>query len=107
MPSGIMVLDYNKHGKHLVVDGVMYLVYKNTYLNETYTNPGYGAKQVENMTRLYADMASTMPVSTSHGDPHVMVPFAMEDEGRLGPMLIHSFLILRVRKSGLGSTTSH
>ena len=41
------------------------------------------AKQVENR-KLYAGKSSERPVARVHGGLHTLVPFAVEDGGRLG-----------------------
>jgi hypothetical protein len=47
------------------------------------TIPYYAANHVDDR-RFYADKSSTEHVATVHGGPHVLVPFALEDGGRLG-----------------------
>ncbi len=39
-----------------------------------------------------ADRTSRQPIAASHGGPHVMVPFAIEDGGKLGA---HTQALLR------------
>ena len=55
----------------------------NTKLRETTEVPGYAAKLVENK-KFYADKASERPVARIHGGLHTLIPFAVEDGGRLG-----------------------
>jgi hypothetical protein len=42
--------------------------------------------------KFYAEKASAQPIVAIHGGPHVPVPFAMEDGGRLGA---HAIALLR------------
>ncbi len=42
--------------------------------------------------KFLADRTSTQPISTIHGGPHILVPFAVEDGGRLGA---HAHALLR------------
>ena len=86
-----MVLDFFGEGQHLVMDAVVTTVYRNTVLHQVSTIPGYAAKQAEDR-KFYADRTSADPVSSIHGGPHVLVPFAMEDGGRLGA---HAQALLR------------
>ena len=86
-----MVLNHYKPGKHLLLDGVVTSVYMNTCPRYTTTVPGYAAKQDEDK-KFYADRASASPSSIAHGGPHVLVPFAIEDGGRLGAHA-HVFLL--------------
>ena len=79
----IVVLDYHVPGKHLLLDGVVITAYKNTRHMETKTIHGDTAKMVED-TKLYADMTSERQVARIHGGRHTLVPFAVEDGGRLG-----------------------
>ena len=46
-PRDIVVLDYTAPGKHLLLDGVVTTVYKNTRQRETRAIPGYAAKLAE------------------------------------------------------------
>ncbi len=78
-----MVLDYHAPGRHLLLDGVVTTVYRNTKQRETSEIPGYAAKLVEDR-KLYADKTSERPVARIHGGLHTLVPFAVEDGGRLG-----------------------
>ena len=50
---------------------------------------------------MYVDKSSTEPVATIHGGPHVLVPSALEDGGRLGAhahALLRSFAALAIEK---------
>ncbi len=55
------------------------------------TIPGYAAKQTEKK-KFLADMTSRQPIAAMHGGPHILVPFAIEDGGRLGA---HAQALLR------------
>jgi len=63
----------------------------NTMLHKVATVPGYAAKQAEDR-KFLADMTSSQPIAASNGGHHVLVPFAMEDGGRLGA---HAQALLR------------
>ncbi len=82
-PGDIVVLDFHAPGRHLLLDGVVTSVYRNTRQRETANIPGYAAKQVEDR-KFYADKTSDRPVARIHGGLHTLVPFAVEDGGRLG-----------------------
>ena len=61
---------------------------------------GYAAKQAEDR-KFYTDKSSVEPVASIHGGPHVLVPFALEDGGRLGAhaqALLRSFATLAIEK---------
>ena len=73
----------------------MTTVYMNTVLEEVATVPGYAAKQAEDR-KFLADRTSTKPISTIQGDPHILIPFAVEDGGRLGG---HAQALLRALAS--------
>jgi len=83
VPGDIVVLDYHAPGKHLMLDGVVTTVYMNTRQKETGEIPGYAAKLVEDM-KFYANKTSERLVARIHGGLHTLVPFAVEDGGRLG-----------------------
>jgi hypothetical protein len=82
-PGDIVVLDFYAPGRHLLLDGVLTTVYRNTRQRETGEIPGYAAKLVEDR-KFYADKTSERPVAKIHGGLHTLVPFAVEDGGRLG-----------------------
>jgi hypothetical protein len=90
-PGDVVALDFFADGRHLVVDAVMTTVYRNTVLRKVATVPGYAAKQAEDR-KFLADKASSQPIAAIHGGPHVLVPFAVEDGGRLGA---HAQALLR------------
>ena len=70
-------------GKHLLLDGVVTTIYRNTRHRETMTIHGYASKLVE-YKKLYADKISERHVAKIHGGRHTLVPFAVVDGGRLG-----------------------
>jgi hypothetical protein len=90
-PGDIVAFDFFAEGRHLVIDAVMTTVYRNTVLSKVATIPGYVAKQAEDR-KFLADRTSSHPVSAVHGGPHILVPFAIEDGGRLGA---HALALLR------------
>jgi len=81
-PGDIVVLDFFAEGRHLVIDTVVTTVYRNTNIRHAASIPGYVAKQAEDRNFL-ADRALTQPVAAIHGCPHIMVPFAIENIGRI------------------------
>ncbi len=90
-PGDVVALEFFADGRHLVIDAILTTVYKNTILEKVATIPGFAAKQVEDK-KLQADRASAHPISGIHGGPHILVPFALEDGGRLGA---HAQALLR------------
>ena len=82
-PGDIVILDFYAPGRHLLLDGVVTTVYRNTRQRETCEIPGYAAKLVEDR-KFYADKTSERPVPRIYGGLHTLVPFAVEDGGRLG-----------------------
>ena len=87
----VVVLDFFAEDMHIVVDVVVTTVYRNTILQGAASFPVYAAKQAEDK-KFYADKTSAQPIAALHGGPHVLVPFAMEDGGRLG---VHAITLLR------------
>jgi hypothetical protein len=79
----IVTLDFFVDGRHLVIDAVMTTMYRNTIMGKVATILGYAAKQAEDM-KFLADKRSLQPISAINGGPHILVPFAIEDGGRLG-----------------------
>ena len=77
------MLDYHAPGRHLLLDGVVTTAYKNTRQREAREIPGYAAKLVEDK-KFYADKISERPTAKIHGGRHTLVPFAVEDGGKLG-----------------------
>ena len=57
-------------------------VYRNIRQRETREIPGYAANLME-VRKFYADKTSERPVAIIHGGMHTLVPFAIEDGGRL------------------------
>ena len=76
------MLDFSAPGRHLVLDGVVTTVYRNSILSMVAAVPGFAAKQVED-TKFKADLTSAHPISAAYGGRHTFVPFAMEDGGRI------------------------
>ena len=74
-----------------MVDAVVATVYCNTIFKGASTIPSHASKQVEDH-KFKAGHVSTKPISSIHGGPHVLVPFAMENGGRLGA---HALALLR------------
>ena len=82
-PGDLVVLDFAEGGRHLIIDGVVTTVYRNSILPKVVAIPGFAAKQVEDM-KFKTDKDSPNPVSTTHGGRHMLIPFAMEDGGWIG-----------------------
>ena len=82
-PGDVVALDFFADGRHLAIDAVMNTVYRNTVQEKVATVPGYAAKQAEDK-KFLADRTSRQSILATHGGPHILVPFAIEDGGRLG-----------------------
>ena len=78
----VMVLDFFVEGRHLVLNVIVATVYRNAVIQRVAPIPGYYAKQAKNR-KLLTDTASAEPIATIHGGPHGIVPFAIDDVGRL------------------------
>ena len=76
-------MDYHASSRHLLLDGVVTTAYRNTRQGEAREIPGYAAKLVEDK-KFYDDKISERLASRIHGERHTLVPFAVEDGGRLG-----------------------
>jgi len=83
----VVVLDFFAEVRHLVVDAVVTMVYRNTIFTNAFTIHGYAAKHAEDV-KFLADLASSQPIVGIHGGPHAFVPFALEDGGRLGAHIL-------------------
>jgi hypothetical protein len=81
-PRDVVVLDFFAEGRHLVIDTFVTTVYINIIIQRAASIPGYAAKQAEDR-KLLADRTFAQPIASVHGGPHVLVPFAIEDGGRL------------------------
>jgi hypothetical protein len=64
------------------LDGVVTTLYKNTRQRETREIPGYATKLAEDK-KFYADKISERLAAKIHGGRRTLVPFAIEDGGRL------------------------
>jgi hypothetical protein len=82
-PGYLVVLDFAEGGQHLVIDGVVTTIYMNSVMSKVVVIPGFVAKQVEDM-KFKVDEDSLHPMSVLHGGRHMLIPFAMEDGGRIG-----------------------
>jgi len=91
-PRDLVVLDFAEGGRHLIIDGVVTTMNRNTILNKVSAIPEFDAKQVEDR-KFKADADSVNLVSTLHGGRHMLIPFAMEDGGRIGE---HGLAALRM-----------
>jgi len=90
-PGDVVALNFFADGRHLVIDFVMTTVYRNIVLHKVATISGHATKQTEDK-KFLANKSSRQPISTIHGGPHILVPFAIEDGGRLGS---HAQALLR------------
>jgi len=86
----IVVLDYHAPGRQLLLDGVVTTAYMNTRQREAREILGYAAKLMEDK-KFFADKISERPAAMIQGGRHTLVPFAVEDGGRLGAYA-HAFL---------------
>jgi len=82
-PCDIVVMDFAKGGQHLIIDGVVTTIYRNSVLSHVAIVPRFATKQVGD-SKFKADEDSHNLVSTTNGGRHRLVPFAMEDGGRIG-----------------------
>ena len=93
LPGDLVVLDFTEGGRHLIIDGVVTTVYRNTIINKVSAIPGFAAKQVKDK-KFKADADSASPVSTVHGGRHRLIPFAMEDGRRIGAHGLDALIML-------------
>ncbi len=77
-PSDIVVLNFAEGGRHLIIDGMVTTVYRNSVLHKVAVIPGFAAKHVEDK-KFKADQDSLNPVSITHGGRPKLIPFAMDD----------------------------
>jgi hypothetical protein len=70
-------------GRHMVIDAVMTSVYRITVLSRVVTILGYATKPAE-YRKFLAGRTVRHPIAAPHNGPHVLVTFAIEEEGRLG-----------------------
>jgi hypothetical protein len=88
----VVSLDFFADGRHLVIDVVVTTVYKNIVLHQVANILGYAAKQAEDI-KFLANRTSRQPIALRMArGHHVLVPFAIEDGGRLGA---HAQALLR------------
>jgi hypothetical protein len=77
-------MDYHAPGRHLLLDRVVTIAYRNTRQRETSREiPGYAPELVENR-KFYADKISERPDAKIHGRRQTLVPIVVEDGGILG-----------------------
>ena len=91
-PGDLVVLDFSTAGRHLIIDGVATTVYRNSVFNRVSAVPGYAAKKAEDI-KFRTDQTSSHPVAAPYGGQHTLVPFAIEDGGRIGA---HGQALLRM-----------
>jgi len=82
-PGDLVMLDFAEGGRHLVINGVVITVYRNFVLSKVDVIPGFEAKHVEDKN-FKAGKDSLHRVSVVHGGRHKLIPFDMEDGGRIG-----------------------
>ncbi len=78
-----VVLDFAVEGRHLILDGVVTTVFRICISFRVAVVPGYVAKRVEEKN-FKAESDSLRPLASIVGGRHILIPFAMEDGGRLG-----------------------
>ena len=76
-----------------MLNGMVNTACKNTRHKETKTIPRYIAKLAE-YKKLYADKIFERPAAKIYGGRYILVPFAVENGGRLGA---HAKSVLRSR----------
>ena len=81
--ADIVILDFAAEGGHLIFDGVVTIIYRNSILTRVAAVSRYATKLVEDK-KFKAYAVSPMPFVTGTSGRHTFVPFAMEDGGRLG-----------------------
>ena len=65
-PGDIVVLDFSDARRHLIIDGVITTVYRNSVLDKVVSIPGYAAKLVEDR-KFKKDADSPQPVAVAAG----------------------------------------
>ncbi len=105
-PGDIVVLDYHAPRRHLLLDGVVTSVYRNTRQRETRDIPGFATKLVEDR-KFYADKTSDRPVARIHGGYTHWYPLLWKMEGALGRMPKHSSGHLWSGPSAKGEGADH
>jgi hypothetical protein len=97
-PGGDVVsLDFFAEGRHRVIDVVAISIYHNYILSLASSIPGYATKHAEDM-KIVAHRNSVAPIETTHGGPHVLVPFAIEDGGAHAKALLKSLAMTNMAK---------
>jgi hypothetical protein len=107
--GNIVVLDFTEGGRYLIINGVFTTVYRNTIISKAATVLGFAAKKVEDK-KFKANADSPKPASTSNGGRHMLVPFAMEDGGRIGAheqVALRKFAEYAVAKDRLPHRLAH
>jgi len=88
-------------GQHLLVDVACTTVWGNSDFCANRTIPGNAALDREK-NKFTADEKSSRPVSKFFGGDHVLIPFVMEDGGRLGDQGQALLLLLAERAVASG-----
>ena len=81
--DAVVVLNFGGDGQHLLLDVASTTVRGNSHAGMSGTVPGLSALDREN-DKFTNDRNSGSPVSTFHGGNHILVPFVVEDGGRIG-----------------------
>ncbi len=81
-------MNFATESKHLIIDGVVNLVYRNSGMSRVAAVPGLAVKQAEDK-KFKADADSPKPVVASNESSHTFVPFAVEDGERMGRAHAH------------------
>ena len=90
-PGDVVVMEFYGPGHHLVIDASATTVFRNTVLGLVASIPGYAAAERE-ASKFTADQAAQTPISRCWGGRHTLVPFAVEEGGRMGA---HALALLR------------
>ena len=80
-PGDLVVLDFAVEGKHLIIDGMVTSVYRNSILSRVATVPGFAAKQAEDK-KFKVDADSPEHVAANNGGCRHLnpLPWRMAEE---------------------------
>ena len=84
-PGDVVALGFFAEGKHLVIDAVVTIVYRNLFIYRVAYIPGYAAKHAEDL-KLLADKTSAEPIAFIHGGTHVLTPLRSKMVDASAPM---------------------
>ena len=82
-PRDIVILHFAAEGRHLIFNGVVTTIYRNSIMMRVAAVPGYEAKLVEDK-KFKADANSFRPAAVVASGRDAFVPYAMENVGTVG-----------------------